>query len=316
MCFILAESRDGGKTWKDKVDEDDTVFATGKEAADKATRLNEYYRECTYTDRHKLYRYRAKRLVLKGDDNFIAREAAKNHNMLPLERFQAMGANTLELFMLPHWHPEEKEKIRFFATLTKAIDGDYTKTNATRFFSNHLGLDVAACEEYLVEVGFYTDKATFEILTDADAIQEAYENGPTSCMNDPGEYPLPDIHPSRVYAGPDLAVAVILRGDKVTARAVIYPAKKAFLRTYGHSTLLKAELKDRGYRSTEARTVWAGARIQKIWDDYEGEFICPYLDMSSTVRESRDGKYLRLAGADGKLRSQCCTGFTCHEDNY
>jgi hypothetical protein len=147
----------------------------------------------------------------------------------------------------------------------------------------------------LISLGFYGKDRTFKILRKPEEIVAAYENGPTSCMNDPEEYPYVSCkHPAYVYGSPDLGLAVIMAGDKCVARSVCWPDKKIYTRIYGHSKLLRAELEKQGFRQTSAVTAWEGARLLKIYDQYEGAYVCPYLDMGNYVSEARDEKYLRI----------------------
>jgi hypothetical protein len=289
--FILATTEDG-KTW---VESHDNMWDNGKDAAEEAERLNNYYRTCSWSH-NRNRRYRVRRVVNTDSDNFMVREAAKNHNYLDLSKLPDYAF--IVPWRLAHFHPEDKTKARFFRCVEDAVQEHYTVTRLPRFLTNYCDLPIEDCEEFLVDCGYYSGSASFEILRDADEIEMAYVHGPQSCMNDPDDYPLPDPHPARAYASPDLGVAVAKRGNDVTARAVVFPERKIYYRIYGHAKLLEAWLKSEGYRCTSADSAWRDARLMKIVydDDYDNGYICPYLDMSLTVSVSRYG-------------SQSCEGY-------
>lgn len=302
MFFILANSHDGGESWVDDFSE---TFTTGKEAQERVV----YYRDY-YSSWRPEFRSRVRKVVDTDSDNFIARELAKGHNFIDWSKLPA--GVTIPPYHLAHFHPTEKGKVRFFRDTENAVEERYTVCSLTRFFATHMELAVEDFEDYLIEIGHYSGKSQFKILTTEEDIVAAYENGPTSCMNDPEDYPLVDPHPASVYASPDFAVAVMQRDGEadITARAVISPVKKIYFRIYGHSKLLEAHLKEQGYRRTGAWSAWRGLRLKAIeynggWDE---EYICPYLDMSETVSLSRCKQYLKIAGPHGRFSSRNCDG--------
>lgn len=306
MFFILAESKDGGKTWSNNYD---IKYDNGKEAQEAVkdnqewaeSRSNCYWRDQHEKDQAKLQRWRVRRVVDTDDDNFLARETAKNLQNIELPYRQ--------WWELAHIHPEDKQKVRFFRSIENAIEERYTVCTMSRFLSTYCNYEDEELEQKLCELNYYDHDAVFKITQDADEIQAAYENGPRSCMNDPDDYPLGNTHPSRVYAGPDLAVAILMRGDRCVGRAVVWPEKKIWCSAYGHIALVRHELEKLGYERKVTQNAWRGARIMKIFDKDEDRFVCPYLDMTSTVRQTRCGNYLRFAGEDGSLDTRGCEGF-------
>jgi hypothetical protein len=299
VFFILAISNDGGTSWEDDFE---NRYESGAEAQEEAKSLNRWYGS------RSLRRYRVRRVVETDSDNFIAREQAKGHKFIDMTELPDHAY--CPYYRLPHINPDKPREIRFFRSAEDAAVGRYTSCSMTRFFSSYCELNHQEFDDFLVEIGYYEGTAQLRILRDADEIERAYVDGPTSCMNDPDEYPLPDPHPARMYASPDLGVAVLERDGDCIARAVVNVERKIFHRVYGHGKVLKEELKKRGFRQTGAWSAWRGSRLLKVYDeDYEA-YICPYLDMSRTVSRSRCGNYLRIAGPMGSLSSQCCAGFT------
>lgn len=313
MFFIIATSTDGGKTWQDDFE---TKYDGGAEAQLKAKEQNE-----RYTTLHKRYpnngynvfRWRVRKVLDTDNDNFYAREAAKNHK--PFD-FAEKGGDSVDSwniyeYTLPHYDPNDKRKVRFFSCIEDAIEGKYTSTSISRFIANRYDASDTVIEKFLVEIGYYDGEYQFAITQDADEIQTIYENGPSSCMNDPREYPLPELHPTRVYAGPDLGVAYISRNGDFTARAVVWPDKKIYVGIYGHCSLLRAELEKAGYTRNHHFSMWEGARLQKIkeYPDDEGEYIMPYLDFGEAVVDSGDFWIVKASHEDGSLYARNCTGF-------
>jgi hypothetical protein len=229
MFFILAKSTDDGKTW---TDEFDRKFETGAEAQDIAKRLNSHYKNI---------RWRVRRVIDTDSDNFVAREMAKNHELLDMSKLPSWAE--APYYRFAHLHPDDKTKVKFFSSVENAIIERWTVTRLTRYLTVHCDIPIENCEQFLIDIGYYSGKADFKILRNADEIESAYVNGPTSCMNDPDDYPLPDIHPARAYASPDLGLAVLYREDECVARAVVFPERKIYGRSYGHTKLLESFLK-------------------------------------------------------------------------
>lgn len=299
MFFILASSNDGGRNW---VDDFVYKYDDGASAQSEAKQQNEYSK-C----RGLGIRYRVRRIVENDGDNFITREQAKNHNFLTTDNLPSWI--NWPYWQLPHIDPDNKRQIRFFRNVSDAIEERYTSVLMTRYFSSYLDIDDEEFADKLLELGFYDGKHEFKILRDADEIEAAYENGPRSCMNDPEDYALGEIHPSRVYASSDLGLAVLMNGNACIARTVVWPEKKIYARIYGHAKLLREELKKQDYRQSVGWTLWRGAKLLKIFDENEGCYVMPYLDMSDTVSMARDGKHFRIAGPNGAYTSRECSGY-------
>jgi hypothetical protein len=97
------------------------------------------------------------------------------------------------------------------------------------------------------------------------------------------------VHPTRVYAGPDLAVAYIGSLNDVSARAVVWPDKKLYTTIYGDTHRMETALGALGY-AEGSDSDFLGARLQRIEED--GKFVMPYLDMGDFVDDC--GDYLTI----------------------
>jgi len=129
----------------------------------------------------------------------------------------------------------------------------------------------------------------------ADEIERVYVDGPNSCMSDKSFES--SIHPARVYAAGDLAVAYIERGGEITGRAVCWPEKKIHSTIYGDDNRLKSALESAGYEKDSL----CGAKLLLIEEDHC--IVCPYLDNGEQVEIS--GNYLIIG--DG-ISAQSTTG--------
>lgn len=138
----------------------------------------------------------------------------------------------------------------------------------------------------------------------ADDIEETYVLGPDSCMSNEQyrerqgwNHFQSSFHPTRVYASGDLQVAYI-RNDKgwITARSLIYPAKKTHSRVYGNSPKLSELLFQAGYRFRPP----FDAKVLKVIEN--GMAVLPYIDRGNSsgggsllIQEiPGDDKYLRI----------------------
>jgi hypothetical protein len=146
-----------------------------------------------------------------------------------------------------------------------------------------------------------TDVTTVHFATEQDEIEQVYVDGPESCMAHETDYYASSMHPTRVYAAGDLAIAY-LRNDRgeITHRTLVWPEKKIFGRVYpdfDREPLIYA-LRRLGY--VYSYFGFTGARLLAIedqgeWDDewFEG-YIAPYLDVVHRADVSDDGNYLIL----------------------
>jgi hypothetical protein len=121
-----------------------------------------------------------------------------------------------------------------------------------------------------------------------EEIKQVYTDGPPSCMA--GEQSLRDIdgqywHPAEVYAQPDgtkvedaeLAVAYMMAGETIIARALVSPKHKVFVRCYGDiADRLQARLQLENYSHVSTMGGY-GITLMKV-QYCNGGYIMPYLD--------------------------------------
>ena len=126
-----------------------------------------------------------------------------------------------------------------------------------------------------------------KITQDADEIEQVYRYGPRSCMAGSAyDFDTDGIHPARVYAGPDLALAYIGEPTDASARCVVWPEKKVYSTIYGDVSRMSRMLESLGYEEGGLR----GARVRLIECDYG--VVMPYVDGVSNAEI--DGKYVVL----------------------
>lgn len=135
------------------------------------------------------------------------------------------------------------------------------------------------------------DTLPLQWADDADAIQEVYENGPSSCMSysmDCNEFSS-HIHPVRVYDTPDISIAYIRDEDgDIVARTVVNLIDKHYTEIYGNSTLLMAILDREGYEQGSLQ----GCRLRKI-SDSRVEYVMPYIDGGvDNIAHADDGYFI------------------------
>lgn len=300
--FILSVRYREGGDWEDRFQ---TRYDSGADAQAEAKRHNDYNSRWNYRAR-----WRVRKVVDTDSDNFYAREKALNHTPVPWELSTAFENSWA--YMLPHIDPDDPKKVRFYRTLTHAIEGRYTSVRMSKFLVDYERFDEEERDEILAKAGFWNgEDVEFAITQDADKIQEVYENGPNSCMADPDEYSLPDPHPVTVYSKGDLALAYVRRGDEYTARGVIYPEKQLYWSMYGHTALLENHLKDLGYiEDPQGGRGFEGAKVAAI--PYDDGYLMPYIDAVSTASlvTVDDELYFELKYSSGDFDVRVTEGYT------
>lgn len=146
-----------------------------------------------------------------------------------------------------------------------------------------------------------------QLAYSADEIQAIYEEShgtnAGSCMS----YPMTSgqwnhwqkDHPSRAYAGPDLAVAYIRKPltGQLLGRALVWPDRKIYGSIYGDYDKMRAALSQAGYGKQDG---FSGARMSRLVQRREGNRVyvaCPYLDDTSCCYDN--GEYLVMGRASG-----------------
>ncbi|HEY9552046.1 hypothetical protein, partial [Allosphingosinicella sp.] len=185
-----------------------------------------------------------------------------------------------------HVSTEQAGKIAFTENAAKGqIDRQLVMSPGRylhRFFSAHL--DNNAIEGWCARLSVQLEEDALKITQDADEIEDVYVGGPGSCMaHDASEFDS-FCHPTRVYAGPDTAIAYIGPRDDARARSVVWPERKIYTSLYGDVSRLRLLLENAGY----AKGGLNGARIRRIVDG--DSFVVPYIDAGDDLAD--DGEYL------------------------
>ena len=181
-----------------------------------------------------------------------------------------------------------------------------TRTRPGKYLAkNYPDLTAPEVSDLAATFGANHAPETFKLATSPADIRQAYSVGPNSCMA--GESAV------SVYGAGDLAIAYL--GDlsgSVSARAICWPEKLIFGRTYGDSIRLQSALEAKGYSHAESGESWYGARlIREEISDYT--FACPYLDIAYAVEDSGEFLTISARGMDARNTSGMCgeAPYTC-----
>ncbi len=122
---------------------------------------------------------------------------------------------------------------------------------------------------------------TLAFATTKAEIERVYRNGPNSCMAHSVRSYSSGIHPTRVYAAGDLAIAYLQAAgeDQISARCVCWPERRVYGRIYdGAEGRLRMLLEAQGYRRGVLAEDWEGARLllRRVRD--QNRIVVPYLD--------------------------------------
>lgn len=268
---------------------------------------NDYWARYSHSQR-----YRVKKVVDTDDTNFYAREAALNHTPVPWE------SNVSKIgypWMLPHVDPANAKHVRFFRNAEDAVCQKYTSITMSRFLSNYEDMDEDHASDILIKAGYYGDQE-FGITNDPDKIIDIYTNGPSSCMNDPDEYDLPDPHPAIVYSEGDFAVAYIGSEGRYSSRAVVCKTKKLYYTVYGHTKLMKDNLEKEGYKYSSSADDYEGMRLKAIWHDVDDGWLMPYVDVCEYAKLDKKNKFFVLTPHYGGTYCIRMTGGYADPDEY
>jgi hypothetical protein len=273
------------------VDEETTFssFDEAKEFAKDATensRYNDYWDD-TPSLREPRYQYVAFKLPSEQDYHQREHERIQvgKYELLP-EHMRPEG--TYHAYMFPRLVERQGKKlIGYFASPSDAHYDRLTEIKPTKYFNAYFDDDKTW--DYMAELGLISGEVGLAFLTTREDIRFAYENGPESCMAGPAsDYHNPHIHPAEAYASPDLALAVLYRGEKwqdnIVGRALCNVHTKTYVRIYGDINRMKKMLEAEGYCLDQYAL--GGCRLLKIFGcDYEepervrrSVIMVPYLD--------------------------------------
>lgn len=215
---------------------------------------------------------------------------------------------------------EDRSQLSFYRTIDDFYSDKRTRSRPGRLLSQMFPFLSQSDLHKLVMV-FEKRLSPLEVLfsQDPDEIETVYLKGPSSCMSKGLSHYDSAIHPSRVYAGPDLAVAY---DAHYSSRAVVWPDKKIYSRVYGDTDRFTDALESIGY-TKGGEDDFQGARLRKI-EDGSG-YVMPYVDFCDDVDDGGDywiagGFEYNCRNTNGLLdynvtRCDCCGG-RINEDYY
>lgn len=211
-----------------------------------------------------------------ADENWVSRECTRLDNTYEpvpwADEHWACTHETDEHF--PHYAMGDPTKLAYTENEAKGKLDIQLVTKPGRYLRKFYG-DVLTNDEIEMWTQKWAGREEVSVLfaDTPDDIEHVYTNGPSSCMSHDVDDFSSCVHPSRVYGAGDLAVAHIKRGDKITARALVWPEKKIYGRIYGDEGRIKPKLADLGYSYSSL----AGAKLLRIENDC-GALVMPYID--------------------------------------
>lgn len=259
-------------------------YDTPQEALAFVKQQNDYWARWNYSQR-----FRVKKVVDTDDTNFYAREAALNHTPVPWKTGVAGHGYP---WMLPHIDPDNPKQVRMFRRAEDAICQKYSTIGMSRFLANYESFDDDEVADILIKAGYYGDQE-FGITNDAEKIIDIYYNGPSSCMNAPDEYDLPEPHPAVVYSEGDFAVAYIGSEGSYSSRAVVCKTKKLYYTIYGHTKLMKSKLEELGYSYSHKTSDYVGMRLKAVRHE-SGGWLMPYVDVGEYADLDSNAEFFLL----------------------
>ncbi len=202
--------------------------------------------------------------------------------------------------ILPHIPDADLTVVAYFASDKALILNRVTTIQPGRFLKRYYQdqLSPQMIADLTANFSKATDKLKIQFAKTPYDCARIYMDGPGSCMDQHHGFEDVEMHPARVYGGPDLAVAYMMRNDRITARAVVWPEKKWRSNIYGDANRFKPLMEAAGYIR---RDHFYGARLRRILND-DGYLIGPYLDCGPMVTD--DGEYVVIdedGGIDGQL---------------
>jgi hypothetical protein len=265
------------------------VFETGKEAAEMA-------QACARGDiAHWQRGYEAIKVQPRrlASDAWKARELARftdgTYTALPWADLPELST-TADHFA--HISTEDGAKIAYTQDAAKGAGDIQTRVKPGKYLAQFYSsvLDAPTIARMSAEFSLqYGENLVLQFADTEDEIERVYTSGPRSCMAHHAGHFNSSIHPTRIYAAGDLAVAYIVRNDEITARALCWPSKKIYGRVYGDETRLCDLLSDADYKHGSLD----GAKMLRI--EERGGFVCPYIDHSCSAGD--DGDFLILGGS-------------------
>lgn len=203
------------------------------------------------------------------------------------------------------WHfahvAKESDKVAFIENDIKGVAQIYTAISPgrylTRYFPELGGDAIKAWAEAFNKMQVHSGLKFAE--TGKEMIH-VYDHGPSSCMGKGHEVFYNNYHPVQLYAAGDLTLAYLERGDGIiSARALVWAAKKRFGRIYGDEARLRGLLEREGFfdvwKGSHESHGFTGARLVKKQAKREGQkilYYAPYVDGNRWAK--REGGFLVL----------------------
>lgn len=189
-----------------------------------------------------------------------------------------------------HVHPTDSNVLRYTASFMDGLRGKVTEIKPGRYLQKfYPHLKPSEVQGWVDRWNLENAEPVLQLASTPDEIEAVYcMQGLTSCMDGTHSFES-EIHPCRVYGLGDLAVAYLTRQGRLTARALVWPEKKAIgIRMYGDDARLTAALKNAGYDYRDGGLI--GARLLKI--KHESTYVMPYID---TLRVRDAGSHFVLS---------------------
>ncbi len=210
---------------------------------------------------------------------------------------------------LGHLSKEHKGMIAYTPTESKGEKDKQLRQKVGRYLRKFYGIENSlSLAEYSAQAGVEVEPVEILFATTPNECERVYLNGPNSCMSHQAEeYSTDGIHPSRNFGKDidkgmvsDLQVAYIRRGSKITARTVVWPERKQYVRVYGDTFRMERGLTKLGYHNGSLE----GAKLNKI-PCGNGRLVCMYLDGATEVTIRSDHI---LIDCDGEHTAESVSG--------
>jgi hypothetical protein len=262
------------------------VFTDGSSAAHTAQMLSQGLHWANYYEALKCQPRRLASDAWKARE--LGRFADGTYISLPWTDLPTL---TLTAEHFAHVSTEDGARIAYTQDAAKGAGDIQTRVKPGRYLAQFYGDVFDAPTIARMAAEFDTQHGESLVLQFADTedeIERVYLEGPSSCMSKALHYYSSPVHPVRIYAAGDLAVAYLVRNNEITARALCWPAKKIYGRIYGDETRLGDLLDSASFSAGELD----GARMLRI--EHRGKLVMPYIDECQCA--SDDGEHLILGG--------------------
>lgn len=248
------------------------------------------------------------------DDDWQAREARrmKDGTYLPLPWAAEPWFQGSYLLHFAHVSEDRDGMVAYTVDGEKGSQDIQTRVKPGRYLKRFFG-DVLTDEQIRELARTFSGKFEDNVLcfaTTPDEIEEVYTTGPSSCMRArASEYASKPIHPTRVYGAGDLAIAFMRRAAQITARSLVWPAKKVHCRIYGDEDRFRPLLTEADY--TEKWSGFVGAKLLRIAAPrHKGYLVLPCIDAEVGLQDKSDHLLMVRAGDGDDLSTLSTNGLS------